>query len=237
MEKNNDLSVHHAPRSMQAVLSDGYRLYAQNFTRLVRSSWIQAVIYALTTGACVTYYYTRLLPLVLSHDASMLTTLAIWLGTGVIFLLAAILFAFAGGVAPLHDHFQSGAIHSPRRWWGRWPWRLMLKGLTTLPRMLWQVIRHQLGALIVVTLVTALVTLVASAILELPALILSTANMQAQVGLAAGDAVDLPENFAWINFATFSFCGLLQAYIHLSTLFPLYYVWGNTCIIPKETRR
>ena len=47
MEKNNDLSVHHAPRSMQAVLSDGYRLYAQNFTRLVHSSWIQAVIYAL----------------------------------------------------------------------------------------------------------------------------------------------------------------------------------------------
>ena len=155
-------------------------------------------------------------------------TLAVWLGTVAIFLLAAILFAFAGGVAPLHDHFQSDTIHSPRRWWGLWPFRLMLKGLAALPHMLWQVIRHQLGALIVVTLVTTLVVFVASSILQLPAFILSTANVQAQVGLAAGDAVDLPENFAWINFATFSFCGLLQAYIHLSTLFPLYYVWGNT---------
>lgn len=228
MEKNNNLSVHNAPRSMQAVLSDGYRLYAQNFTRLVRCSWIQALIYALATGASMTYCYTQLLPLMLSHDASMPATLAVWLGTVAIFLLAAILFAFAGGVAPLHDHFQSDTIHSPRRWWGLWPFRLMLKGLAALPRMLWQVIRHQLGALIVVTLVTTLVVFVASSILQLPAFILSTANVQAQVGLAAGDAVDLPENFVWINFATFSFCGLLQAYIHLSTLFPLYYVWGNT---------
>lgn len=230
MELNNDLSVHRAPRSMQAVLSDGYRLYAQNFTRLLRSSWIQAIIYALVTGASMTYFYCHLLPLALDPDASMVAALAVWLGSGLCFLLAAILFAFAGGVAPLHDHFLSDAIHSPRRWWGCWPWRLMLKGLTALPRMLWQVIRHQLGTLIVVILVTGLIVVVASAVFQLPALILSTANTQAQLGLAAGDEVNLPENIGWLNFATFSFCGLLQAYIHLSTLFPLYYIWGNTNI-------
>lgn len=230
MEKNNDLSVHRTPRSMQAVLSDGYRLYAQNFVRLVRSSWIQAILYALTLGFSQSYFYTNVLPAALQGaDQSQLAPVALlWVGSGLLMLLVIVLFAFAGGVAPLHDHCQTDAIHAPRRWWGRWPWRLMAKGVIALPRMLWKVIRHQLGTLIVVSLVMALVVAVASFVLQLPANILATANIQAQVGLAAGDAVDLPANIFWINLAVFSFCGLLQAYIHLSTLFPLYYVWGNT---------
>ena len=229
MEKNNDLAAPRAPRSMQAVLHDGYRLFAQNFVRLVRSSWIQAIVYALTVGATATCFFLYLLPAVLSDGRSWFVQLAVWLGLMLVFVLAALLLAFAGGVAPLHDHFLTGTIRSPRRWWGRWPWRLMLRGLTTLPRMLWQTVRRgQLGTLVVVSVVMLLGVLVATVVLELPALILATADIQAQAGLAAGDAVDLPDNMLWINFATFSCCGLLQAYIHLATLFPLYYVWRNT---------
>ena len=72
-----------------------------------------------------------------------------------------------------------------------------------------------------------LVVLVLTVILQLPAVILGLANVEAQVGLAAGDAVDMPENLWLINVATFSVCSLLQAYIHLGTLFPLYYIWRN----------
>ena len=56
---------------------------------------------------------------------------------------------------------------------------------------------------------------------------MTLANVEAAKGLAAGDAVDMPENLWLVNFAVFAVCGLLQAYIHLAMLFPLYYIWGN----------
>ena len=73
-----------------------------------------------------------------------------------------------------------------------------------------------------------LVVLVATVIFQMPAIILATANIEGAADIAAGDVPDLPENLWALNFFTFSVCGFLQAYIHLSTLFPFYYVWGNT---------
>ena len=68
-------------------------------------------------------------------------------------------------------------------------------------------------------------------IFQLPAVIMAIADIEAQKGLAAGDAVDIPENMWLLNFATFSICGFIQAYIHLATLYPLYYIWRNTHLI------
>lgn len=226
MEKSKDLSAHRS-RSFQAVIIDGYRLYAQNFWRLVRSSWIQAVVYALVTGFSMTWFFTSLFPLLAARQGLM-PEVAIWGATLVAFLLAAVIFAFAGGVAPLHEHWHSNAISQPRRWWGRWPWKLTLRGMTVLPSMLWKAVRKgKLWTIIAIALVMLLLVLVATVVFQLPSVILATANVEAQVGLAAGDAVDIPENIWWMDFLTFSVCGLLQAYIHLSTLFPFYYVWGD----------
>ena len=227
MEKKNELSAHRA-RSIQAVLGDGFRLYIQNFWRLVRSSWIQAIIYALVFGAAYTCFFMLLLPRLLGSEVSGLASVVCWPLIIVCCLLAAILFAFAGGFAPLKEHWLSGAISRPTRWWGRWPWRLTVRGLVRLPHMLWTVIRRkQLGSLVTVSLILFLVVLVLTVILQLPAVILGLANVEAQVGLAAGDAVDMPENLCVLNVATFSVCSFLQAYIHLGTLFPLYYIWRN----------
>ena len=222
MEKDNNLSAHRT-RSFQAIIRDGYRLYALNFWKLVRSSWVQAIIYALVVGFSMTYFFTALLPKMAAHQGLM-PELALWGGTFVAFIIVAIIFAFAGGIAPLYEHWQTETISKPRHWWGNWPWKLTLRGLTVLPRMLWTAIRQgRIWTLIAVALVMLLVVLVATVIFQLPALILAIANVQAQAGLAAGDAVDMPENIWLLNFGTFTVCGLLQAYIHLSTLFPLYY--------------
>ena len=227
MEKNNELSVYRS-RSLQAVISCGFRLYARNFTKLLRSSWIQAIIYALILGGSMAYFFNSVLP-ELYGSRQLLPGVAVWAGSVVVFAFAAIIFAFAGGFAPLREHALTDSISNPRKWWGRWPWKLTLHGLATLPLMLLKAIKKkQLGALVTVGLLMTLLMLVSSVIFQLPALILTIANVEAQQGLAAGDAVDMPENLWLINFATFAVCGLLQAYIHLATLFPLYYIWGNT---------
>lgn len=226
MEKNSNLSVYHT-RSLQSVISCGFRLYAQNFSRLVRSSWIQAIIYALVVGGTMAYYFSHVLP-GLSADYYPWPELAVLGGLWVLFGLVATLFAFAGGFDPLHEHALTDSIGLPRRWWGRWPWKLALRGQTVLPQMLLKTIKKkQMGALVAVLLLMTLLVLIASVILQLPTIIMTLANVEAAKGLAAGDAVDMPENLWLVNFAVFAVCGLLQAYTHLAMLFPLYYIWGN----------
>ena len=223
--ENNELSIYRS-RSVQAMLSDGYKLYTRNFSRLLRSSWIQALLYALAFGFTMAIFFTNILPL-LMDDRSISSELLPWIGSFLLFVATAVLLAVAGGVAPLQQHLQTNAISAPRHWWGRWEWKLTLRSIVRLPKMLWTVIRHQPGRLISICLVMLLVVLVSSLIFMLPAVVMTIANVEASKGMAAGDAVQMPENLFAINFATFALCGLLQAFIHLSTLFPLYYLWGN----------
>lgn len=233
MEKNDQLALHRS-RSIRGIVRDGYRLYGKYFYRVLRSSWIQATGYALATGLSMAYFFTYLLPPLMESrlPSAKLTT---WLLTLAAFIVMALLLAFAGGVAPLHEHSLTDSISHPHRWWGRWPWRLTVKGLKRLPAMLWATLRRgQAGALIVAALILLLLVLISTAVLQMPALIMAIANFEAAAGMAAGDAVDMPENLFLLNFATFGICGFLQAYIHLSTLFPLYYIWGNAC---EKTRK
>lgn len=224
MEKN-DLSIHRS-RSVQAMLSDGYKLYTRHFSHLMRSSWIQALFYAFAFGFTMAIFFTNILPL-LMDDRSISSELFPWIGSILLFVAAAVLMAVSGGVAPLQQHAQTDTIGTPRRWWGRWPWRLTLRSIVQLPKMLWAVMRRQPSRLISICLIMLLVVLVASLLFMLPAIVMTIANMEASKGMAAGDAVQMPDNLFVLNFITFAFCGLLQAYIHLSTLFPLYYLWGN----------
>ena len=224
MEKN-ELSLDRS-RSIQAVLSDGYRLFGRYFSRLLQSSWIQAVIYALAFGFTMAVFFTNILPLLMEHR-SLSSELLPWIGSILLFVIAAILLAVAGGVAPLQQHAETDAISAPRHWWGRWPWKLTLRSIVRLPKMLWSVLRRQPGRLLSVCLIMLLVVLVTTMLFMLPAVVMTIANIEASTGRAAGDAVEMPENLFAINFATFAVCGLLQAYIHLTTLFPLYYLWGN----------
>ena len=209
------------------MLGDGYRLFGRNFSRLVRSSWIQAVLYALAFGLTMALFFTNILPRLLEHR-SISSDLLVWFGSILLFIVAAILLAVAGGVVPLQQHAETNAIDAPHHWWGRWPWKSTLRSIVRLPKMLWEVMRRQPGRFISVCLVMLLVVLVSTVLFMLPAVVMAIANFEASTGRAAGDAVQMPENLFTLNFATFAVCGLLQAYIHLSTLFPLYYLWGNT---------
>ena len=227
MENDSQLSAHRQ-RSLQAVMADGLRLYARHFSKFVRSSWLQATVYAIVAGIAMTYFFGSLLPLI-ATDKALMPESALWGGLLLLFLVAAYVFACAGGVSPLREHWGTDHISRPKHWWGCWPWRLTLKGITTLPRMFWQTIRHgHIGQLVAAALIMLLLVAVATLLLLMPAIILATANIEAQAGIAAGDAIDLPEQIGMLNFLTFTLCSFLQAYIHLATLFPLYYIWGGT---------
>lgn len=92
-----------------------------------------------------------------------------------------------------------------------------------------------LGMLFITLLLTGIVTLLLTLIAQLPANILYAANIQSQVGMLGGDEAGMPEGMFWLNFIVFALAGFIQAYVHLSTLFPFYYAYG-TITFQKKSR-
>ena len=222
MNNEKDLTVHRN-RSSQAVLVDGYRLYTSHFGCLLRSSWLAAVVYALVTGLSMAYFFTSLLPCLMKSGAlfsDLMPQLLWWLLSVLFFLLAALLLACQGGFSPLREHCHTDAISKPTHWWGRWPLKLPVRSLLRAARRL---LTCGLGRLLLVLMVVSMVVLVSMTVLQLPAIVLAAANIQSEAGVAAGDPSGMPQPTFLFNFVTFSVVGFLQAYIHLSTLFPLYY--------------
>lgn len=95
-------------------------------------------------------------------------------------------------------------------------------------------LRH-LGAIFMVSLVVGIVTALLSCIIELPSNILYVANVQSQVGVLQGDPAGMPAYMSWMNLLVFAIAGFIQAYVHLSAIFPYYYIYGK--IEADETER
>lgn len=131
---------------------------------------------------------------------------SLYIGAGVIgfcLLMLMLPFCYTCYKAILREHFSIMAI----------PFRGYLKGL------------GHLGIIFVVVFVTAIITLILTLITQLPALILYTASIQSQIGVVQGDEPGMPTNMGWLSMIVFFIAGFIQGYIHLSTLFPLYYVY------------
>lgn len=203
-------------RSTQAIISDGYSLYFKYFRQIFRSSWLVAIVYALSMGLVGWHF--------LSKPIFSIPSLLIVL----FFLLTASLLA-STSFSALQEHKQTGIMTRPRHWYGR----LSLKSYIQMFKTGFRMIRHfrlafrHIGMLFAVLLMMAIVTFLFTLIGQLPAIVLSFANIQAHAGFAEGDPLGLPDNIGLINFSTFALTGFIQAYIHLSTLYPLYYAWGS----------
>jgi hypothetical protein len=52
------------------------------------------------------------------------------------------------------------------------------------------------------------------------------AGNEANMGLLAGDPNGLPSYIGWMSAIVFLLIGFIQAYVLLSFLFPLYYMYG-----------
>ena len=83
------------------------------------------------------------------------------------------------------------------------------------------------GFIFIVVLVAVIVELLLLMLLSLPAIILSIANTQSVFGVAMGDPYTLPSYMPALAAGTFLIIGFLQAYVMLSVLFPIYYMYGS----------
>lgn len=83
------------------------------------------------------------------------------------------------------------------------------------------------GFIFLVVFMTTLIGYVCSAFTSLPAMILSLAGNEANRGFMMGDPYNMPSYIGWLSAAVFLLIGFIQAYIMLSILFPLYYMYGS----------
>lgn len=95
---------------------------------------------------------------------------------------------------------------------------------------------HRWGFIFIVTFVTMLVELVLSLFTSLPSTILSLANMQATLGSMMGDPYAMPSYIVWLSSIVFLLIGFIQAFVFLSSLFPIYYMYGAIETREKEQK-
>ena len=96
-------------------------------------------------------------------------------------------------------------------------------------------LRH-IGSIFTVALMVSIGVSLLCSLTELPAIVLFLANMNSQLGVMIGDAAGMPAYMTWLNLIVFAIAGFIQAYIHLSSLFPLYYLYGKIEAEEKERK-
>ena len=301
MENKTELKLLR-PRSLAAVISDGYRLYMGTFRSLFRSSWPVAIVYALVFALFMGDVVNNVIPMQVSMTASGMTAMPptiIFSSVLALFYMLAIYLLAAQAVRAFREHKATDDITRPAKWYGRLClkcflrllvvglWMLLLgiiiniffaavvmgilslgvvgsigKSIASLVLLLILVVlvialiiplyytimralltdgkiqlappargygrglRHWgllFATVFVVYIFTGLLTLVC----ELPAVIMATANTMAYVGLATGDPLGMPENMVPLTYGVFFVAGFIQAYVHLSTLYPIYYAYGS----------
>lgn len=97
-------------------------------------------------------------------------------------------------------------------------------------------LRH-FGFIFIISLFMCVVMVVATFILQLPTVLLTTANYQANLGMFYGDTLGMPEYIVPLTALVFFISGFMQAYIRISTLFPLYYMYGSIETQEKERKK
>ena len=306
MDNQAELMLLH-PRSIAAVIRDGYRLYMGTFRRLFRFSWPWAVLYAIAFALMMGNFVNNVVPVLTAistfgYDAAILNvdqSLTIWLTAGscLFFALAAIALA-AHDIEMFREHLDTGDVGHPKHWYGRWcgaslgrlliaalwlllitvvviaafvgivhailslgvvgsVWKsvasvvlLLLLALIVMVFLLpfsyaflkaildkkwsWKppfkgyaVGLKRVGLLFATATVVCVITSLLTLVCELPAFIIALANAEAYAGLATGDQLGLPDYIAPMTYCVFTIAGFIQAYVHLSTLFPFYYAYGS----------
>jgi hypothetical protein len=238
MNATNDLSLHHV-RSVGAVIRDGYLLYTSNFKRIFRGSWPYALLYALAFAWMTSRIIYDVLPLiVMSHYPSLevrwTATTGDWILEAVYclaFVIAALLLA-ACAVKVCDEHRTTDAIQRPAHWWGLMPNHTipcLLRPLRSKQYAQCSFFRglSYFGLLFATVLLTGIITSLLTFFCELPGIIIGVANIKAYAGAAMGDPLGLPDYLNTLTFVAFTIAGFIQAYVHLVTIFPLYYACGT----------
>jgi hypothetical protein len=83
------------------------------------------------------------------------------------------------------------------------------------------------GFIFLVVFMATLIGCVCYLFTSFPAIILSIAGNEANKGFLYGDPYGLPSYIGWLSALVFLLIGFIQAYVMLSFLFPVYYMYGS----------
>ena len=230
-------------RSIASIFFDAYQLYTENFKQLFRASWPIAIIYALAFALATFLFISDLLPLAVSLPAltaanigDIIVASILTLAAQLLFILAALLLASTAFWA-CREHKATGSIPRPAHWWGVWPGLWYVKLLWKSVCFLFRPGLRHFGTLFATFCIFLLFTAVLTLLCELPAFIIGIANIKAYAGAAAGDPLGMPDYMGTLTFAAFVIAGFIQAYVHLLTVFPLYYAYASIDTLEKERKR
>lgn len=105
-----------------------------------------------------------------------------------------------------------------------------------LPAAFTEGLRHW-GMLFIAVLVANIVVIGLSAILLLPANILALANFQANLGIVYGDPLGMPDYIVGFTFMIMLVAGFAEAFIRMTIIFIIYYVYGSIETQEEERRK
>ena len=238
MSETSELSLNRI-RSVGAVIRDGYLLYTSNFKRLFRGSWPYALLYGLAFAWMTSRIIYDILPLIVmsrypSLEVHWTADIFDWLLVAVYclsFVIAALLLA-ACGIKACDEHRTTDAIQRPAHWWGLLPTQTVPSLLRPLRSKRYAQCTFfrglsYFGLLFATLLLTGIITSLLTFFCELPGFIIGVANVKAYAGAAMGDPLGLPDYLHTLTFVAFAIAGFIQAYVHLVTIFPLYYACGT----------
>ena len=225
MDKDNNTLRIDRKRNTGTAIIDGYKLFFKNIDIIIRRTWILAIIYALTCGAMAYYFFIHLMPKLYSTPNGMnfnfkeqATEWGLFSAI-VVFFFFMVLLLMASVYSALKQHSLTCII--PRsKWYGT----INFKDIPSVAYTAWRAFKH-LWHYIAIVMVVFIITTLMSLLMESSAIYLAVAHIKAQQSVVMGDQIVMPQHIGLITFAVFTFCGLLQAYIHTSSLFPFYYFY------------
>ena len=217
-------------RSSRACISAGYRLYMSNFKRIFHASWLAALVFAALVSTGGTMMILRpqtaliVLPLTMIIDALF----------------------FAYGFSVLKQHQDTGIIGRTPHWYSLDSHIFVRTLIAWLCMLLISLIMGMLvgfagvllinsvskgmrrwGFIFLVVFMATLIGCVCYLFTSFPAIILSIAGNEANKGFLYGDPYGLPSYIGWLSALVFLLIGFIQAYVMLSFLFPVYYMYGS----------
>lgn len=120
-------------RSAGACISAGYRLFADNFRRIFRSTWLVAAVYALVVGLFYHFMLAEIPRLLVSLGTGRAGAVPLSVGlayrVGNILVIAVALMLAAAGFSLLRKHRAEGEIPYPAKWLNvpKGAWKHLLK--------------------------------------------------------------------------------------------------------------
>jgi len=100
------------------ALKAGYKLYMDNFMKLLKRSWITALIYAIAVGAYTTAYVNNM-----GFIATCFLSLPYFI---------MVIAMMSQGYSILKEHQETGSIQSCKRWFGGFEFRVFIRLLILL---------------------------------------------------------------------------------------------------------